>query len=498
MQAMDPREKAEKRLRIRTAIIDIGSNSVRLVVYQGARRAPATIFNEKLLVGLGHDLGRTGRISEERLERAGRALRRFRRLADEMDVSSLRCVATAAVREADNGADLIHIASEAGLSVEVLSGQEEARYAAFGVLSAFPLADGIVGDLGGGSLELAEISNGEIKRCISRPLGVLRISGEKSASLAKKIGAALDRAGWTGLAAEHFYCVGGSWRTLGRVEMAAANYPLPVVHGFWMEADRALALESTVAKMDEAALKKIPDLSSARIGTLPAAAALLAACCKMLKTKRIHFSGYGLREGLLYGALDDTTRRADPLLVATEDTGGAHSRFKQHGRAMYEWIRPVFEGDRGELRRLCKAACNLSDVAWRANPDFREVRGLEFALHGNWVGVGPAGRELMGQAIWSCFGGGTDAYPGFGGLAEEPDRQRAAAWGLALRLAQRLSGGTLGVLRKSRLSRDGDTIILDLLPGAEMLAGEAVEKRLRQFAQWLDCDYQLRIDPVEG
>lgn len=491
---MDPLSHAAKRKRIRTAIIDIGSNSVRLVVYHGARRVPAIIFNEKLSVGLGRDLRETGRISTERLERAKAGLIRFRRLADEMEVSSLRCVATAAVRDAENGADLVHIASEIGLTVEVLSGREEAQYAALGVLSAFPLADGIMGDLGGGSLELAEIADGEVRRCLSLPLGVFRIEeGASVQTLCDRIGAALDAAGWAGATAQDFYCVGGSWRALGRVEMAQFDYPLKVVHGFWMDAERVLKLESLVRKRDSAQLKKIPDMPSSRVATLEPASALLAACCELLSVRTVHFSGYGLREGLLYGALDEETRKADPLLVGTAETGGAHARFPEHGPIMYRWISPIFDGDRGEMQRLCKAACNLSDVAWRANPDFRAARGLDFALHGNWVGIGPAGRELIGQAIWSCFGGGTGAYPGFGGLADEADRQRAASWGQALRLAQRLSGGTAAVLTRSGLRREGSKLMLDLSPEAAAFSGEQVEKRLRQLAEGLDCDHEVRI-----
>ena len=136
----------------RMAIIDIGSNSVRLVVYQGPPRLPATLFNEKVMAGLGRGLAATGAIDPVALGKAQVALARFASLAREMGVATLRTVATAAVRDAANGGELIACAESLGLEVELLSGEQEAKGAGEGVLSAIPDADGIVGDLGGGAV----------------------------------------------------------------------------------------------------------------------------------------------------------------------------------------------------------------------------------------------------------------------------------------------------------------------------------------------------------
>lgn len=488
---MTPDERAAKRVRIKTAMIDIGSNSVRLVVYEGPRRAPNIIFNEKLLAGLGRDLAATGRIADESIDAAAKALARFQRLCGEMAVASIRCVATAAVRDAENGADLIARASKLGLTVEILSGKEEARFAALGILSAFPDADGLVGDLGGGSLELAEISGGNVTRCLSLPLGVLRVAAmvDRSAGvLGRFIRDALDAAGWGKVRAANFYAVGGSWRSLGRVSMHKAGHPLPVVHGYSMAGGDVAELEVEVVRRSAAKQwSDIPHISRARVDNFIDAAALLSAVVELARVQTVHFSAYGLREGLLYGALDREVQRTDPLLVATKEVGAAGGRFPEHGRLMQQWLTPLFADDAPEMERLRRAACNLSDVAWRANPDFRAMRGLDMALHGNWVGVDAAGREIMGQAIYSCFGGGAGAFPGYAGLASETQRARAAAWGLALRLAQRLSGGTEGVLSQSRLEREGKELRLILFPEARALQGEAVDKRLKQLATALGC-----------
>jgi exopolyphosphatase / guanosine-5'-triphosphate,3'-diphosphate pyrophosphatase len=480
-----------KRERVKTAMIDIGSNSVRLVVYEGPRRAPNIIFNEKLLAGLGRDLAATGRIADESIKVAAKALARFQRLCEEMQVASIRCVATAAVRDAENGADLIAKASRIGLTVEILSGNEEARFAALGILSAFPDADGLVGDLGGGSLELAEVKDGNVVRCLSLPLGVLRVAAMADRSVAGLSGVirdALEKAGWDHISAANFYAVGGSWRSLGRVSMHRAGHPLPVVHGYTIAGEEVAVLAAEVAaRTAEKRWSDIPHISRARAENFTDAAALLSAVVELAKPETVHFSAYGLREGLMYGALEREVQGHDPLLVATTEVGGAYARFPEHGRVMQDWIAPIFADDAPAMERLRRAACNLSDVAWRANPDFRSARGLDMALHGNWVAVDGAGREIMGQAIYSCFGGGASAFPGYAGLADEAARSRAAAWGLALRLAQRLSGGTEAVLGQSRLERAGKELRLILHPDVCALQGDVVDKRLKQLAQALGC-----------
>ncbi len=488
---MGAQERAAKRGRIKTAMIDIGSNSVRLVVYEGPRRAPNIIFNEKLLAGLGRDLAATGRIADESIAVAAKALARFHRLSVEMQVASIRCVATAAVRDAENVADLIARASALGLTVEILSGNEEARFAALGILSAFPDADGLVGDLGGGSLELAEVKDGKVVRCLSLPMGVLRVAAleDRSAeALGRVIRAALDKAGWGKVNAANFYAVGGSWRSLGRISMHLTGHPLPVVHGYAIAGTAVPVLEAQVADLTaNKGWSRIPHISRQRAENFTDAAALLRAVVDLAQPETVHFSAYGLREGLLYGALDRAVQAHDPLLVATTEVGGAYARFPEHGRVMQDWIAPIFADDAPDMERLRRAACNLSDVAWRANPDFRAARGLDMALHGNWVAVDGAGREVMGQAIYTCFGGGASAFPGYAGLADEAARARAAAWGLALRLAQRLSGGTEAVLNQSRLEREGKYLRLILYPEARALQGEAVDKRLKQLANALGC-----------
>jgi exopolyphosphatase/guanosine-5'-triphosphate,3'-diphosphate pyrophosphatase len=263
----------------RVGIIDIGSNSIRLVIYDGPARIPSILFNEKIMAGLGRGLARDGALDAESIERAVSALARFSMLAQQMGVASLRTVATAAVRDASNGPQFLARLNEIGLDVELLSGQEEAALAAYGVLAAIPNADGLVGDLGGGSLELTRVSGGEVHQRASFPLGVLRLAAlqEKGrGALDRAVDKALEKAGWSDIPKGlPFYLVGGSWRALARVDMHLTDYPLPIVHHYRMAAEEAQRLVRVLAHVEAKRLREIVGLSGSRIPTLPVAASLL-------------------------------------------------------------------------------------------------------------------------------------------------------------------------------------------------------------------------------
>jgi exopolyphosphatase / guanosine-5'-triphosphate,3'-diphosphate pyrophosphatase len=470
----------------RTAIIDIGSNSVRLVVYQGSARLPATLFNEKVMAGLGRGLAETGAIEPASLAMAQGALARFATLAREMQVSELRTVATAAVRDASNGHELIAAARALGLEVELLSGEEEATASGFGVLSGIPDADGVVGDLGGGSLELVRVVAGTVTDRVSFPLGVLRLAAIRAggkAALERQVAKLLGDAGWKGRGKGlPFYLVGGSWRSLARLDMHLRHYPLPVAHQYPIAVPRITELASSIAVMPRAELKAIPNISGARVATLEDAALLLGHVIKQLGSSGTVVSAYGLREGLLYQRLTPEQRREDPLIAATRDEGERLGRFPEHGDLLDQWIAPLFAGEPPELARLRHAACQLVDVGWHANPEFRAERGLDAALHGNWVAIDSMGRAALGQALYTALGGGLDTPTPLPQLADDDLLWRAKLWGLAIRLGQRLSGGVAAPIRRSELHLDGDSLALCLDPADEALYGEAVEKRHKALA----------------
>ncbi len=471
----------------RTAVLDIGSNSVRLVVFEGQGRIPGFLFNEKVLVGLGRDTGEDGELSDEAVERALDTLRRFRMLADEMNVTDLRTVATAAVRDAINGPDFIAKLEKIGLPVRLLSGEDEAELAALGVLSAIPNAEGLVGDLGGGSLELARIAKGEVKECVSFPLGVLRVAElrekKKKGALKRAVAKALKTAPWVQeCAGQPFYLVGGSWRALARVDMHRTKFALPIVHHYTMHPDRPAKLVRLLARIDKTKLVDVPSLASQRIPNLPDGAAMLSQLVKQIGLGELVVSAYGLREGLLYERLDAETRTLDPLIAATREEGERQGRFPEHGDLLNRWIAPLFEEESATDKRIRLAACLLADTGWRAHPEFRAERGLEMALHGNWVGIESNGRGKMAQALFTNFGGGLGVVEELVSLCSTRELEQAARWGLAMRLGQRLSGGVAGPLELSRVGAKGEKLLLCVDKTDAELYGESVAKRHRQLA----------------
>jgi exopolyphosphatase/guanosine-5'-triphosphate,3'-diphosphate pyrophosphatase len=480
-----------------TAVIDIGSNSVRLVVYEGAPRAPSIAFNEKVLAGLGVGLAETGELSRESQDRALSALRRFRLLVDAMAVKEPRVIATAAVRDARNGAAFLDEVRALGFRPRVISGEEEGILAGMGVLSGIPEAEGIVADLGGGSLELAAVAGGEVGKAISLPLGVLRV-GTPDGRTETKVRASLADA----LAASKLgkkgrgrplYLVGGSWRALARLDIISTNYPLPITHAYRMAPHRPAELRKLIANLDRADARSLRMLTATRIPTLPAAKMILSALVAELAPSDLIVSSFGIREGFLYQALSKRERARDPLIEATRAAGHGLSRFGEHGDVLDAWIAPIFD-DAAPAARTRLAACLLADVAWQAHPDFRAERGVEMALHGNWVGVDACERVMIAQALFSNFGGGR-SFPdaAVAALCPREDLERAALWGLAMRLGQRLGGGLAAPLESSRLSRDGDAVVLTLPRAERHLFGETVDRRLAKLATSLGCRPEMRV-----
>ena len=476
-------------------IIDIGSNSIRLVIYEGEGRIPSILFNEKIMAGLGKGLGRTGLLDPNAVERTIVALARFRRLAEDMGVARLRTVATAAVRDASNGPDLIARLAAIGLPVELLPGTAEAALAGHGVLAAIPDADGIVGDLGGGSLELVGVGGGTVGKGVSIPFGVLRVAQMKLASaraLDRVLGKALTKAAWRGTAeGQPFYMVGGSWRALARLHQALTDYPLPIVHQYRMAPSEAQRLVRALGQLDSKRIKAIAGITSSRVGSLGEAATLLAALVRRLKPSALIVSAYGLREGLLHSSLPAKVRALDPLIEAAREEGVRQGRFPEHGDLLDRWIAPLFTSEAPQLARLRHAACLLADVGWRAHPEFRAERGLDVALHGNWVAIDASGRAMLGQALFTHFGG-EGVCPIVNRLIGYDAAARAMQWGFAMRLGQRLSGGVSEPLESSALSVEQTLLRLTLRGEDAALYGEAVERRHKLLAQSMMLKIELR------
>jgi exopolyphosphatase / guanosine-5'-triphosphate,3'-diphosphate pyrophosphatase len=479
----------------RFAVIDIGSNSIRLVVYGGPLRAPTILFNEKVMAGLGVGVQATGSLEKSATTAAMPTLARFQHIAMLMGVERPRTVATAAVRQAANGADFLDQIRHLNLDVELLSGRQEAEAAGQGVIAGIVDADGIVGDLGGGSLELARVRNGELHQLASFPLGVQRIAAIRAKgrkALETYLTKQMAEQKWgTVEKGLPFYLVGGSWRSLAKVHMYLTKYPLPIIHHYAMPPQAATRLVRAIGRIDRSVLKSQNIVAGARIPAMPDAAAMLSALVNTLHPRELIVSATGLREGLLFQGLSPAKRATDPLIIAARAEGARQGRFPEHGDLIDAWIAPLFDNESTDMRRLRHAACLLSDIGWAANPDYRAERGLEAALHGNWTGLTAHGRAIIGQALFASFGGGAPPQI-LSQLAEPEALAKARLWGLALRLGQRLSGGIAAPLHKTALRVDNGRLVLSLGAGMADLGGEAVERRLKQLASALGLSWSIK------
>jgi exopolyphosphatase / guanosine-5'-triphosphate,3'-diphosphate pyrophosphatase len=476
----------------RIGVVDIGSNTVRLVVYDVPTRLPFPLFNEKAQCGLGRTIAKTGRLDPDGVKTALRALARFVLLAEAMDVDRLELVATAAVREADDGPDFVaEIGKRFGCTVDVVDGAEEAQLAAHGLLSGVPDADGLLGDLGGGSLDLVVLDRGQFGRCATYPLGHLRLA--ESAGEPKKavplVAAELDSESWLDeISGRDLFAAGGSLRTVARVFLDQLNWPLHVIDNFSLPADEALQLLGLIARMGRGSIRKIPHISRRRSESLPYAALVLEMLIQKARPRRLVFSGFGMREGRMLSCLPEDIRRQDPLIAGCISHAERGGRFSVHGDEIMTWMAPVFDGESAADARLRLAACLISDIGWSVHPDYRAENAFHRVLRLPFAGLTHTDRAALATTTYVRYGGDPTspsvAHPM--SLLDEAASEHAIAVGLALHLANTLSGGAPGLLTKTRLKRNKNSLTLELPEDGAVYLGEAVERRLGRLARALD------------
>ncbi len=486
---------ANQRFGRRIAVVDIGSNSVRLVVFDRPGRVPVPVFNERVICGLGKGLADSGRLSEEGKVEAIATLVRFARLAEAMQVAQVVQLATAAVREAEDGpAFVAEVETLCGYPIRILDGEQEATLAAYGVLVGIPEADGLAGDLGGGSLELIELSKGALGRRVTLPLGPLRLMGEGEGDRVKAeatVKEALASVPWLDeLRGKSFYAVGGAWRNLARVHMEQVAYPLHVIQQYTLPATDGLELSRVIAQQGKRSLSKTPAVSRRRVETLPFAALALAGTLERVQPMSLVFSAFGLREGLLYEGLSKRERAKDPLLLMAEDLAKREGRFPDLGKTLLAWLTPVYLEVRGLEQRLVAAACHLGDVAWREHPDYRARQAIARLLYYPYAGLDHAGRAFLALAVYLRYGGGIeDSFTADArALLSAVARHEARLLGLGIRLAISVCGGAPPVLARTSLTIVGRRLRLSLPSDGSLQPGGALSRRHEALASAMGLD----------
>ncbi len=485
------------------AVVDIGSNSVRLVVYDRIARSPLVRFNEKVMCGLGRGIERTGRLHEAGMESAIQTLARFARLAKAMRAGRLDVCATEAARSASNGSAFIRRAEAVlGVPVTILSGEEEAFFTALGVRAGFHRPDGLVGDLGGGSLEFARIADGRPGTSLSLPLGTLRL-GDRFAGDLAAARRHVDRMlhGIAGFleqtAGSDLYIVGGGWRAIARVRLAMLNAPLRVLHGFAMTRAEAQDFARQLGRYDPSALADLPGVPRRRVDTFAQALVLFERVVRAARPRRVVFSAFGVREGRLIRHLPDAAIDQDPLLVEAEEIGRTWNRDPAMGEALIRWTDQLFEQEEPADRRLRHAACHLADIAWRDHPDARARMVLLELTQMPLLALDHAERARLAFALFTRYDGTPQDAMLTPLLTLVGNRERAWAerLGRALTLGFRLSGAVAEILDRAQLAQERHSLVLGLPEDGSMPFGDVVDQRLKALARAMGV---AKTQVVEG
>jgi exopolyphosphatase/guanosine-5'-triphosphate,3'-diphosphate pyrophosphatase len=472
-------------------VVDLGSNSVRLVVFEGRGRNPIAIFNEKAVLRLGRGLQNSGRLNEDGVAQAVTVLARYHQVARAMRADPFEVLATAAVRDAENGPDFVAALRAAlpSVNIRVLSGEQEAAFSASGLLCGIPNADGILADIGGGSLEVVHLEAGTMRQARTLPLGVLRLSDRAGGDVVRARAIAeeaMESVPWLAHGAgRDLYLVGGAWRALARIHMEQTGYPLAIVHHYTLEREEARDLAGVIGAANRRALERLPGVSRRRVDDMPFAAVVLRRLLRATGARRVVFSANGLREGWFMQQVASDHIAENPLIAVARDMAARFGRSLALPPALADWTAPLFPDETPDRRTLREAACWMSDAGSHDHPEYRAEQAFFRILRQPAVALDHHARAFLALTLALRYEAEPDMpfLDGARMLLDMSSLRSAAILGIALRLAYTLSGGTADLLAGTTLMRETDRLTLRLTSGTGVFAGEAVARRLDRLAQ---------------
>ena len=428
-------------------LIDIGSSSIRLVIYRAGGRLPHPQFNERDVCRLGEGLAETGMLNQDRVDQALTTLRRFAQIMEASGLDEIKAFATEAVRKAQNSSEFIDTA-EAIIKtpIQILSGREEAQFAGKGVLSGFVDVDGLVGDLGGGSLELIQVKN--MVSVKTQPQASLPC-GHLVPLAADEVDAMISGLDWADSAkGKVFYAVGGTWRAIATAYTAASKKRIDVVHGLTLPRKDLMVM----IKQIEEAGGQIKGIPPARRSSMKQAVTVMRAIIKVFDPEEVVFSSYGAREGLLYDELSNDIKRIDPLLAGVVEFAAMTERHQGLGVALSEKTLPFLEAYKIKNHRLTEAVCYLADLSWLDHPDYRASLAVEKMLGLSVVGINHKERAWMAAVLSVRYSGSFPSRSLFRGMLKRKERETARFVGLVIRMLMTATGGIPALLDQVKVT----------------------------------------------
>ncbi len=472
-------------------IVDLGSNSVRMVLYRKVGGVLQPFFNEKYACALGLHLHQTRKLNTQGRAEALEVVRRFMTIAGAYGVQQLYAVATEAIRRADDGQAFVDdIHAQTGLAVDVLSGEQESYYSALGVTHCMPEARGLCGDLGGASLELAHLNGSTITQTLTLPCGVLTFLQQGDITTARKrmqayLATITDS---PELAAPVFYAVGGSWRSLARFHQQVNDYPIDQAHYFHIDRH---ALQPTLERLIKNGHKgkKLPGVARGRVETMPYAALIMDCLIDRYTVEQVVFSSSGLREGYLAAKIAHGTSRNLLLDEAAAFVGVQHAADPWLADLL-RWLQPLFLDVSPRLHALIEAAAVLSDIAHQDVRDHQGIIAFTRCLYAPFSNASHQEHAFLALTLYIRYHGEMDnkvlLQPALRLLS--PDWQRQALKvGLALRLAKSLSGGADHLLATVPVQLHKGVPVITELNTLLLNGSERFNRRLQKLQEsWLN------------
>lgn len=464
----------------RLAVVDLGSNTFRLVVFEYQPGGPFRLVDEvREVVRLTEGSAPGEPIGPAAAERAARVARLFAGFCDGAGIHEVRAVATSAIRDAPNGDEVLQAITDSGLPARIVSGVEEARYGYLGAVNGTTLTHGLVAELGGGSMQVGRVDDRRLARSISWPLGAVRMTDafmsgpvqtrEDVKALRRHALDVLHLETWIADAGR-LVAMGGAVRTLAAMAQKAQGYPLGEVHGYMLRRDDLRALIDRMTELPKAERRRIPGLKADRADIMLAGAVVLDALVQAAGVDRVEVCAEGLRWGVFWEAFlapEDPPLVDDVRATSVRDLAQVYGYDRAHCEQVSRLALMIFDGlarlglhdgDPRE-REWLHAAALLHDVGTLVDYNDHHKHGHYLVLNAGLPGFRHRELVIIAQLVRGHRKSIQSPGP-LGALLKPRDEERVLRLASFLRIAEQLEVGRARAITGIDCAREGDLVTL--------------------------------------